>query len=171
MGRVPRLNSAHVIALIALFVALGGSAYAVTSGKNTVKSRSIAKGAVKTSDIANKAVSAAKLKPGAVPSSAIANNSIGAPQLGNVVLRRAQKPLPDASGANAQASCRPGEQPISGGSDTTASDVFQLESVPSSPDSDGPKEGTSPVGWQTAYYNPAGGVGDAVINAWVLCLQ
>ena len=37
MQSIRRISSAHVIALLALFVALGGSAYAIHLGKNAVK--------------------------------------------------------------------------------------------------------------------------------------
>lgn len=50
----PRLSFANLVALIALFVALGGSAYAVSKApKNSVTSKSIKKGAVKSVDVRN----------------------------------------------------------------------------------------------------------------------
>jgi hypothetical protein len=48
-----RLSYANVMATIALFIALGGGAYAAL-GKNTVGSRQIKKGAVKSVDIKNR---------------------------------------------------------------------------------------------------------------------
>jgi hypothetical protein len=170
MARVPRLNSAHVIALIALFVALGGSAYAVTAGKNTVKSRSIAKGAVKTSDIANKAVSAAKLKPGAVPANAIAANSIDSGKLGPVVTRKATVGLLDNSTNTATVYCKAGEQLLGGGSSAVAGDVFEDASTPTQVNHD-PEEGAPAQGWLATYTNPAGGSATATIFAWAICLQ
>lgn len=62
-GRRP--SPAMVIALIALFAALGGTATALR-GKNTVRSDDIAPGQVKTADIAAKAIRAAKIAPNAV---------------------------------------------------------------------------------------------------------
>jgi hypothetical protein len=73
-----RFSSAHVISLLALFVALGGSAWAVTAGKNTVTSKSIKKGAVKTVDLAKNAATGAKVKEsslGAVPNATNAGNA------------------------------------------------------------------------------------------------
>ena len=53
-GRVrPKLSFANVVSLIALFLALSGGAYAAVAAKNTVTSKSIKKGAVKSADIAN----------------------------------------------------------------------------------------------------------------------
>ncbi len=63
-GRRP--SPAFVIAVIALFVALGGGAYAITLGKNAVKTRNIANGAVKAKKIANSAVTTPKLANSAV---------------------------------------------------------------------------------------------------------
>ena len=48
-----KLSFANVVSLIALFVALGGGAYAAVAAKNTVSSKSIKKGAVKSVDIKN----------------------------------------------------------------------------------------------------------------------
>lgn len=49
----PQLNYANVMATLAVFLALGGGAYAVTAGKNTVTSKSIRTGAVKSPDVKN----------------------------------------------------------------------------------------------------------------------
>jgi hypothetical protein len=51
-----RLTYANVVAMLALFLALGGGAYAaVTLPKNSVKAKQIAPGAVRTSEIKNNA--------------------------------------------------------------------------------------------------------------------
>ena len=47
-----KLTYANVIATIALFIALGGGAYAVTAGRNTVGSKQLKPGAVKLKDTA-----------------------------------------------------------------------------------------------------------------------
>jgi hypothetical protein len=62
--------------MLALFVALGGTAYAVTAPKNSVVSSSIKKGQVKTSDLATSAVTGAKLGANAVDSSKVAEGSL-----------------------------------------------------------------------------------------------
>jgi hypothetical protein len=64
MGR--RITYANVMATVAVFIALGGGAYALTLGKNSVKSKQIAKGAVKSSEIKN----------GAVNGTEVADNSL-----------------------------------------------------------------------------------------------
>lgn len=81
-----RLTFANVVSVIALFVALGGGAYAISIGKGDVKSRHIAKGAVKSKqlknddvrsiDIEDGQVAASDLGPGSVGSGAIADASV-----------------------------------------------------------------------------------------------
>jgi hypothetical protein len=167
-----RLTYANVIATIALFLALGGSAYAVTAGKNTVTSKSIAKGAVKTADLANKAVSAKKLKPGAVPANAIANNSIGAAQLGNVVMRSASGTAPDGTTGAATAFCKPGEQVLSGSGQAGDIQAVPYQSEPVQPNGKDPADGAQAGGWVVIFYNPptVGAPADS-LKTWVLCLQ
>jgi hypothetical protein len=58
-----------IVAMIALFVALGGAAYAgVTLSKNSVRSNTIVNGQVKNVDLATNSVGALKIKTGAVTS-------------------------------------------------------------------------------------------------------
>jgi hypothetical protein len=69
-----RVSSAHVIALVALFVALGGGAYAAGLGKNSVGAKQFRKGAVRSAEIKNGAVKRADLAP------ALLRGGGGAPQ-------------------------------------------------------------------------------------------
>jgi hypothetical protein len=59
--RIRRPSPALVISVIALIAAVGGSAYAAIA-KNSVGSKQLKRGAVKTSDIKNSAVTGAKVK-------------------------------------------------------------------------------------------------------------
>ena len=62
--RMGRPSPALVLAFVALFVALGGTGYAALQlPKNSVGSKQIRKGAVKTSEIANNAVTGRKVRP------------------------------------------------------------------------------------------------------------
>jgi hypothetical protein len=59
----PKLSFANVVAVIALFVALGGSAYAVSvAPKNSVTSKSIKKGAIKSVDVKNNNLTGTDIK-------------------------------------------------------------------------------------------------------------
>jgi hypothetical protein len=87
-----RLTYANVMATLAMFVALGGGAYAAATigaadikrnavrpkhiKPNTVKSRHISRGAVDSADIRNNAVTTGKIAGNAVTSAKIADNAI-----------------------------------------------------------------------------------------------
>jgi hypothetical protein len=61
-----RLTYANVMATVALFVALGGSSYAVTSlGKNTVGARALKQGSVGASEVKNGSLGLAELSASA----------------------------------------------------------------------------------------------------------
>lgn len=77
-SRVGRHVRANAVAYLALFLALSGSAYAITLGKNAVKSKNIARKAVKSRHIARGAVKGAQVKEstlGKVPRAANADNA------------------------------------------------------------------------------------------------
>lgn len=76
-----RISPAMILSIIALFVALGGSAYAVGIGKNTVRSPQIVDGAVRTIDVRDNAVNAAKIAPDAVGNEELAENSVTSQQV------------------------------------------------------------------------------------------
>jgi hypothetical protein len=79
IGRRLRPSPAMAVAFIALFIALAGTAYSVSSqvpGKGGVKASDIAKGAVKKGKIAGQAVAAGKIANGAVETAKIADNAV-----------------------------------------------------------------------------------------------
>lgn len=83
-------SPAAVVAMLALFVAFGGAAYAVTLGKNDVKTRNIASGAVTGSRLAAGAVKTAKVRDGAVTTTKIADGAVGVSALGSGAVERAK---------------------------------------------------------------------------------
>ena len=84
--KIGRPSHSTVVAYMALFAALSGSAFAISKGsvkarhiaKNAVKSKQIAPNAVKTSEIANGAVSSGKIAAGAIDTSKLAANAVDA---------------------------------------------------------------------------------------------
>lgn len=76
-----RPSHATVVAYLALFVALGGTAGAL-AGKNTVDSRDIKPKAVRATDLAKGAVTGAKLRAGAVSADKVLDGSLGQADLG-----------------------------------------------------------------------------------------
>lgn len=76
MDRVRKhLSPALVLGMVAVFVALGGGAYAAL-GKNSVGSKQIKKNAVVTSKLKNNAVTAAKIKSGSVTTTKLKNGAV-----------------------------------------------------------------------------------------------
>jgi len=70
---LPRLTYANVVSTLCLFILLGGGAIAASGlARNSVGSRQLRKGAVRTAKIANEAVTAAKIKRGTIDGSLIA---------------------------------------------------------------------------------------------------
>lgn len=76
-----RPSPALVLAVVALFVALSGSALAVGIGKNTVRSAQIVDGTVRTIDLAGNSVKADKIAPDAVGAEEIAENAVSSPEV------------------------------------------------------------------------------------------
>src|ERR671916_3119764 len=85
-GSSRRPSPATVIACLALFFALGGSAIAL-QGRNSVNSGDIKPKAVKTSDIANNAVTTRKIKNNHVRAADIQNNAVGTGEIRNGQVR------------------------------------------------------------------------------------
>ena len=76
-----RISPAMILSVVALFVALGGSAYAVGIGKNTVRSPQIVDGSVRTVDVRDNALNAAKVAPDAIGNEELAENSVTSQQV------------------------------------------------------------------------------------------
>ena len=74
--RTFRPSPALVIACLALFAALTGSAFAAGVGKNTVRSPQIVDGTIRTVDLRDNAVAAGKIAPNAVDTTEIAENGV-----------------------------------------------------------------------------------------------
>ena len=66
----------NVLGLIALFIALGAGAYAAGLAPNSVKSRHIKAGNVRTSDLAPASVNSSKLTPGSILSELVPNDEL-----------------------------------------------------------------------------------------------
>jgi hypothetical protein len=160
-----RPSPAMVLAILALFVAVGGTAYAgVKLGKN----------AVKTKNIKNSAVTNSKIADGAITSSKIGAGQVAPSSLGSVVTRVVTTDLPDnGTLQRAIASCASGEKLIGGGANIGAvgSDVSIQGSRPSTADGSAPSDGDTFSSWQASAINAAGGTTSSSIRAWAVCLK
>jgi len=108
-----KLTYANVVATLALFLALGGGAVWAASqiGKNAVKSKNIARNAVKSADIATNAVKTRNIAKNAVKSSKIAANGVTNRDLAKNAVTRSKVKAGTLAGlqvADAQATNVPG---------------------------------------------------------------
>ncbi len=165
-----RLTFANVVALLALFVALGGSAYAIHLGKNAVKTKNIKNGAVKEAKLANGAVTEAKLATGAVTASKLAAGVVKTP---SVVVRVDSKPLNDNSNAIPEAHCQPGEVAVGGGglSANQTSDIQFMSLRPLQASGASAQDGDIPGAFSANFVNGAGGAGNTTVFAYALCMS
>jgi hypothetical protein len=82
--RIPRPSPAMVVALLALCLAVGGTAFAATKlGKNAVKTKNIKNGAVKESKLAANAVTESKIAGNAVTEGKIAGSAVTGGKIAN----------------------------------------------------------------------------------------
>jgi hypothetical protein len=72
-----RISSAHLLAVIAIVLALGGNAIAFTLGKNSVGSKQLKKNAVVTTKVKNEAITAAKIKKGSLTGAQVNSTTLG----------------------------------------------------------------------------------------------
>jgi hypothetical protein len=76
-----RPSPALLIACLALFMTLGGTALAVGVAKNSIRSAQIVDGTVRTLDLRDNSVNAPKIAPDAVGSEEIAENAVASPEV------------------------------------------------------------------------------------------
>ena len=123
LGRL-RPTPAMVVALIALFVAMGGIGYAAAKigskdiKVNAVKSRHIANGAVTKKAIHKGAVVGVKIANGTVTGRKLASNSIRASKLAGTVDGLNSVNVPANATASTTVTCPAGGQALSGGFST-----------------------------------------------------
>jgi hypothetical protein len=84
-----------IVALLALFIALAGGAYALVVPKNSVKSKQIKNGQVKRTDLGANAVDATKVADGSLNGAEIADGSLNGAEIADSGLTGAE--IADAS--------------------------------------------------------------------------
>jgi len=87
-----RATLSNVLSVIAVFVALGGGAYAAGLAKNSVKSKQIKDGAVQGRDIKDGAVTGAKVGDGSLSGSDFAAGSLTGADIAEGTLQGVQAP-------------------------------------------------------------------------------
>ena len=159
------LSYANVIATVALFLALGGTAWALS------------KNSVGTKQLKNNAVTAKKIKNHAVTGAKIANGAISGPNLNISVFQQAATAITSTGGSNdvggATATCPSGKKAIAGGglSDPSTNGGFIEDSRPVNGTTDGPAQGGTFTGWRVIWNNWGNLSGVAIHPVvYVVCL-
>jgi 23S rRNA maturation mini-RNase III len=169
-----RVGSAHVIALAALFVALGGTAFAAaTIGTNDIQNGAVTakklhKKAVRAKKIKNQAVKAKAIAPQAVTTDKIAelavgigrlaNNSVTAPKLGGTADSVLTRTVPANDSLSITVPCGAGDQAISGGYSTPPSGAVEVTRM----------RRFSDASWAFTFHNTSGT--PRAVDARVTCL-
>ncbi|MGN6202219.1 MAG: hypothetical protein ACTHNY_07425 [Solirubrobacterales bacterium] len=160
----PRLTYANVIATLALFLALGGGAYAaVKLPKNSVGAKQLKKGAVTPAKLSASAVSALAGKPGPQgPQGAQGSpGSPGAPGATHVVVRTGPQEF------GSIAFCEPGEVAVGGGGSTPDPEQLLWGSLPVKENGDTAEPGETAVGWFAGGETASGE--ERETTAYVIC--
>jgi hypothetical protein len=179
--RLKTPSAGLLVAIVALVVALSGTAYAgMTLGKNSVGTKQLknkavtngklAKNAVGTGKIANGAITAGKLSTGlVVPSATNATTAASATALANVTyVQSAVKTAANGTATTPKstpgaASCPTGTFAISGGFDTSATGVEISQSAPQG------ATATTPATAWGGFVDNFNATGTQTFHAWVVC--
>jgi hypothetical protein len=175
--RIRKPSPAMTVALIALFVALGGSSYAALKlPKNSVGNKQIKNNAVTAGKVKNGTLStsdfSAKSRSGLVGPAGPAGAK-GANGATNVVMRQgADATIAKSAFGSATATCQPGERATGGGvfNEDNVLQVQVTSSYPTPNPASRPATGNGqvPTGWRVWARNDSATT-DYVINAYVIC--
>jgi hypothetical protein len=187
-----RFTSAHVIAMIALMVALGGTGYAALKlPKNSVGSKQIKTGAVGTSEVKNRSLKAGDFKKGQLPKGpkgaqgpqgvAGTNGTNGATGPTGPIstfttqFEQAAADLADGASMSYTVFCPAGQRGVGGGARGDATDseetmVTSSRPSVSSSSTNPPGDDGTFTGWRITVKNITGGVTTGIKpEVWVVC--
>jgi hypothetical protein len=174
------MTSAHVIALVALFISIGGTALAaatIDSGdvvNNSLKSKDLKDGkgvkgtdvadaSLGTADLADSSVTSAKVLDDALTGGDIDESTLGAvplaKNLSTITVKRVDFTVNDGAENGATATCAAGQQAIAGGvrNDDADTDGYVEVSRPVITGTDGPVDGETFDGWRAFVFNQTDG--------------
>jgi hypothetical protein len=164
------LTYANVVSTVCLFVVLSGSAYAaVTLSKNSVRSRHIKNGQVKRADIADFAVTSAKVADSSLLAQDFKTGQLPAGPKGDPGATSVTARIATGSGT-VTANCQPGERATGGGAHSAEGIVVGQGPVWTgltfyAPPS-GPGSPYTPTAWSAAAETPTV---PADVTAYVVC--
>jgi hypothetical protein len=155
----------HHVGVLALFIALSGTAYAATLPRNSVGTAQLKKNAVTTAKVKNRSLLAKDFKSGQLPAGPRGpqgaqgvqgvQGAPGAPGATNVTVREGA-----AATGTSTASCVAGERATGGGGFTPAATSFLWESAPV-------QTSGTPTTWSASAQDTAGT--DVTVQAYVIC--
>jgi hypothetical protein len=187
------LSSAHVIAIVALFVALGSTSVAAVSlTKNSVGAKQIKKDAVRASEIKSRSVGTSEVRNGALLSEDFKAGQLPAGAKGDkgdkgdtgdtgsfgavtVQFEQAGADLANNTNASYSVFCPAGQQAIGGGGrgDATLSEETILTNTRpaiSSGNTEPPLDNGTFTGWRITVVNPTGGAASGIRpEVWAIC--
>lgn len=155
-----RPSAGLIVAMIALVLALAGSAVALP-GKGSVDKNDLAKGSVTKKAIKKGAVTKKAIGKAAVTSAALADASVGATKLKAIAQRTATATVADGTYGEATATCQAGETLISGGATVENAALAAFTPLMES--------GPAGNGWNARILNGSG-QGNQTLTAYALCL-
>jgi hypothetical protein len=163
-GSVASYVRQHHVGMLALFIALSGTAYAATLPRNSVGTPQLKKDAVTTKKVKNKSLLRKDFKSGQLPAGPAGPK--GDPGATSLKVRAVA-----GSGGTVTANCQPGERATGGGAHSVGGylDASAPTSHPLSifvPDGISYQEYT-PTSWTAHADDGAGGPAD--VTAWVIC--
>ena len=153
------LTYANVMSTIAVFVVMGGSAYA------------LAKHSVGTKQLKNKAVTTKKIKNGAVTGSKIAAGAVTPTSFNVTVASTTAAPITPTNVGGATATCPAGKKAIAGGglSDSTNNGAYIEDSRPVNGTTGAPTAAGTFTGWRVIWQNQTGAT-NKTPTVYVVCL-
>ncbi len=158
------LSYANVMSTVAVFLLLGGSAYALA--KHSVGTKQLKNKAVTTKKIKNGAVTGAKLAPGSVGGAALN------PQTFNVTVTSVTAdPITPTNVGGATATCPSGKKAIAGGglSDNVNNGAYIEDSRPVTGNTGSPTAAGTFTGWRVIWQNQTGAT-NKTPTVYVVCL-
>ena len=191
LSRFGRYVRDHHVGLLALVIAMSGTAYAATAlPKNSVGRKQLRNNAVTSKKVKNRSLLRRDLAPGVIPRSRRGGPGGRGPRgfrgprgrrglrgltgvVGNVTVQRLDLPLADNSNVNGSVPCPSGQKILAGSAnvaDTTSADVNITVSRPAQGAGQLlPTSGQAFDRWRAAAVNPAGGTGATTLRVWAIC--
>jgi hypothetical protein len=174
------LTYANVMATVGVFVALGGTSYAVATGtigsrevkNNSIRGKDLRNGGIGSVDVRDGSLLAADFKAGQAPAGQRgARGKDGAPGATNVVVRTSEpcNSLPSGVHCAIRTDCLPGERATGGGAGFTDFGGNEVVNVshPVEADNTIPEPGDTPTGWAAGIEFSGGGPRHAI--GYVVC--